>query len=238
MTQGTHQLAATMINQLNRVDTVSNNLANANTVGFKEDSLSEGSFNSYLNRVNEKGEDLSKHSYIMNTVPKIDNNYINSKLGSISITGNNLDFALSQADTYFKIQKDDGSIELSRNGSFKILDNQLVTQNGYKVLDKDNKPILTTDSLFSSKISLVSENFNDLDKIGNNNYISNNKNTKVIENNQDYIIQGSLEKSNTNSMKAMISLIDAQRRFEQAQKAMTGIDDMNKKVIDSIGNGR
>ncbi len=238
MTQGTHQLAATMINQLNRVDVVSNNLANANTVGFKEDSLSEGSFNSYLNRTNEKGEELSKHSYIMNTIPKIDNNYINSKLGSISVTGNNLDFALSQADTYFKIQKDDGAIELSRNGSFKILDNQLVTQNGYNVLDKDNKPISTTDSLFASKISLVSENFNDLDKVGNNNYISNNKNTKIINNNQDYIIQGSLEKSNTNSINSMMSLIEAQRRFEQAQKAMTGIDDLNKKVIDSVGNGR
>ena len=35
MTQGIHQLTASMVNQLNRVDVVSNNLANSNTVGFK-----------------------------------------------------------------------------------------------------------------------------------------------------------------------------------------------------------
>ena len=64
------------------------------------------------------------------------------------------------------------------------------------------------------------------------------ENIKDIEENKDILIQGSLERSNTNSIKSMISLIDAQRRFEQAQKAITSIDEINKKVIDSIGNGR
>ena len=120
MTQGTHPLAASMINQLNRVDMISNNLANTNTVGFKEDSISEGSFNSYLERTNSEGKTVSNLSYIMNTVPKIDNHYINSALGSISPTGNNLDFALSQSDTYFKVEAKNGEIQLSRNGEFKI----------------------------------------------------------------------------------------------------------------------
>ncbi len=58
MTQGLHPLAANMINQLNRVDVISNNLANANTVGFKQDSLVEGSFNNYLEKAERKGEKL------------------------------------------------------------------------------------------------------------------------------------------------------------------------------------
>ena len=238
MTQGTHQLAATMINQLNRVDVISNNLANLNTTGFKADSLSEGSFNSYLERATEKKENISKVSYIMNTVPKIDNNYINSKIGSLSITGNKFDFALSQSNTYFKIQMPNGDIQLTRDGKFKTLDNILVTQNGNKVLDHENKPINSSDSLFVSKISLVSENFVDLKKVGNNNYLSNNKNTKKIDNNLDYLVQGSIEKSNTNSVQSMISMIDAQRRFEQAQKAITSIDEINKKVIADVGSVR
>ena len=34
MNQGTYPLAATMINQINRLDMISNNLANSNTNGF------------------------------------------------------------------------------------------------------------------------------------------------------------------------------------------------------------
>ncbi len=239
MTQGTHQLAAGMINQLNRVDVISNNLANLNTTGFKADSLSEGSFNSYLDRQNKAGEDVSKLSYIMNTVPKIDHNYINSKLGSISPTGNNLDFALSQANTYFKVESQSGDIELTRNGKFKILDGNIVTQNGYKVLDNTNNPIPASRDNLSSALAVVSIDFKDLNKIGNNNYkYSDETKVKRIENNQEYVLQGSIERSNTSSVGSMVSMIDAQRRFEQAQKAMTGIDDINKKVIESIGNGR
>ena len=239
MTQGIHPLAANMINQLNRVDVISNNLANANTTGFKADSLSEGSFNSYLNRKNSEGEEVSNLSYIMNTVPKIDNNYINSKLGSILPTGNNLDFALTQSDAYFRVQSPDGNTELTRDGKFKILDGNIVTQNGYKVLDNNNQPIVADNPELLASISVVSANFKDLEKIGNNNYnIKNNDNVELIDNNQEFILQGSLEQSNTNSMNAMVSLIDAQRRFEQAQKAISGIDELNSKVIDSIGNGR
>ena len=36
----------------------------------------------------------------------------------------------------------------------------------------------------------------------------------------------------------MVSLIEAQRKFEQSQKAIAGIDEINRKVIDTIGNGR
>ena len=239
MTQGTHQLAASMINQLNRVDTISNNLANLNTNGFKSDYVSEGSFNSYLERKNNNNEEVSYESYIMNTVPKIDHNYIDSKLGSITPTGNNLDFALSQANTYFKVENNRGEIELTRDGKFKVLDGNIVNQNGYKVLDNKNNPIVANNEELLSTISVVSANFADLNKIGNNNYKYNKEeNLQLIENNQDYIIQGSIERSNTSSIGSMVSMIDAQRRFEQAQKAIAGIDDINKKVIESIGNGR
>ena len=239
MTQGTHQLAASMINQLNRVDVISNNLANLNTIGFKADNVSEGSFNSYLERTNNEGEKVSHLSYIMNTVPKIDHNYIDSKLGSITPTGNNLDFALSQSNTYFKVESNNGEIELTRDGKFKVLDGNIVNQNGYKVLDNTNNPIAANNEELLATISVVSANFADLDKVGNNNYkYKSEDNIKIIEDNQKYILQGSIERSNTSSIGSMVSMIDAQRRFEQAQKAMTGIDDINKKVIESIGNGR
>jgi len=239
MIQGIHQLTASMVNQLNRVDTISNNIANANTVGFKEDSLSEGSFNNYLDKKIENNEPVSKLSLIMNTIPKIDGNYIDSKVGSIKTTGNKLDFALNHEDTFFKVQNSNGNVELTRDGSFKILDNFLVTQNGYKVLDKENNPIVTNNDAFAPNIAVVSTKFSNLDKIGNNNYkINDTQKLEVIENNDDYLLRGAVESSNVNGIKSMVTLIEAQRKFEQSQKAITGIDEINKKVIDSIGNGR
>ena len=239
MTQGIHPLAASMVNQLNRVDIISNNIANTNTVGFKQDSVTEGSFNNYMKNMKDEKKDISKLSYVINTVPKIDSDFINSKLGSISSTGNKLDFALNKADTFFKIKTPQGDIKLTRNGEFKNLNGTLVTQNGYPVLNNDNETIKIEDESFITSMAVVSTNFANLSKVGDNNYkIKNSKNVSTIENNQDYIIQGAIERSNINPVKSMVSLIDAQRRFEQAQKAIAGIDELNQKVIDSIGNNK
>ena len=239
MTQGTHPLAANMINQLNRVDVIANNLANANTTGFKEDFLVEGSFNNYLTKAESQDKEVLPLSKVMNTIPKIDGDYSNTSMGSVSHTGNKLDFALNRNDMFFKVQNPNGNIELTRDGKFKVLDNKLVTQNGYLVLNDENKEIIVEDENFKLNISIVSTNFDNLDKIGNNNYkVKDKKALEAIVNNNEYIVQGAVEKSNVNSIISMVTLIEAQRQFEQSQKAITGIDDLNKKVIDSIGNGR
>ena len=47
-----------------------------------------------------------------------------------------------------------------------------------------------------------------------------------------------IEKSNINSVTTMVSLIDAHRRLEQAQKAITSINEINQKVIDKVGSVR
>eukprot|EP01156_Anaeramoeba_ignava_P010906 Anaeramoba_ignava/a481217_16.p2 GENE.a481217_16~~a481217_16.p2 ORF type:complete len:242 (+),score=6.71 a481217_16:1268-1993(+) len=241
MTQGTYTLAANMINQINRVDTISNNIANVNTTGFKQDHLVEGSFNNYLQKVeNSSDKEPLALSTVMNTIPKIDGNFINSKLGSITPTGNKLDFALSQGDAFFKVQNQNGDIFLTRDGSFKNLNGELVTQNGYKVLNENNEPIeLGEGEEFINNIAVVSTNFNNLEKIGDNNYkAKNEQDVQVVENNTEYIVKGAIERSNVNSVKSMVALIDANRRFEQAQKAVNGIDEINQKVIDKIGNNQ
>ncbi len=92
MNQGTYPLAAAMINQINRLDMISNNLANTNTNGFKQEATSEGSFNYYLQRAAQEGFTPTKINEVTNTIPKIDAKYINSEQGPIMPTGNTLDF--------------------------------------------------------------------------------------------------------------------------------------------------
>lgn len=239
MNQGIYPLAATMINQLNRVDVLSNNLANSNTNAFKQDNLLEGSFNHYLQKAQSKDKDISKLNQVTNIIPKIDARYVNKTMGAIVPTNNQMDFALKDELTFFKIKNPKtGEILLTRDGAFNTLNNQLVTKNGFQVLNMDNGPIVTEDE-FSLQIAVVKTSFKNLDKKGNNNYqVKSQKEVEILIGNKDKVLQGALEKSNVNSVITMVSLIDSHRRFEQAQKAMTGIDELNQKVIDKIGNGR
>ena len=239
MTQGIHQLTASMVNQLNRVDVISNNLANANTVGFKEENLAEGTFNRYLREKEKKDEVVLKESMVMDTIPKIDTSYKNESLGATKLTGNNLDFALKDKELFFKVKNDQGKIEYTRDGSFKNLAGKLVTQNAFEVLDAQNNSIDVNNPNFKDSIAVIKTDFKNLEKLGNNNYKTvDDKNTELVANNDEYIMQGALEQSNVNTIRTMVGLIEAQRTFERSQKAITGIDQINAKVIDTIGNQR
>lgn len=238
MNQGTYPLAAAMVNQLNRVDNIANNLANANTNGFKQEGLSEGSFNQYLKRATEARQAPTKQEEVFNKVPKIDNKFVDGQVGSIVPTGNSLDFAISEPNAFFKVQDNNGNTLLTRDGSFKVLNGELVTQNGYKVLSADNDAILAEDG-FAQNIGIERTDYKNLEKIGQNNYkVKDEGALTPVFNNEGIVAQGAVEKSNVNSVESMVALIDAHRRFEQAQKAVLGIDETNSKLIDKVGSVR
>jgi flagellar basal-body rod protein FlgG len=236
MNQGTYPLAASMINQINRLDMISNNLANTNTNGFKQEGISEGSFNHYLQKAQEQGFTPSKINEITNTIPKMNGKFINSEQGPIMPTGNTLDFALNKSDTFFKIQDPSGEVLYTRDGAFKNLDGFLVNSNGHYILNNDNEPI-STEEEFVSQIAVVKIDYKELDKYKDNNFkAKEGAFIEGIELNDSEIHQGAIERSNVNSVTAMVGLIDAHRRFEQAQKAVSTIDELNGKLIEKIGN--
>lgn len=236
MNQGTYPLAAAMVNQLNRVDMISNNLANANTVGFKQEGMTEGSFNNYLNRAQQEGFTPTKINTITNTIPKLDGKYINEEIGPIVETGDALDFALKDSNSFFKVMNEGGQVEYTRDGSFKIMDNFLVDSKGRNILDNNNEPIVAEDD-YINQISVVKIDFKDLEKVGYNNYKTKpGAQVEQLELNDGEMMQGALEKSNINTVSTMVALIDANRRFQQTQKGISAIDEMNTNVIDKIGN--
>jgi flagellar basal-body rod protein FlgG len=236
MNQGTYPLAASMINQISRLDNISNNLANVNTNGFKQDGLTETTFNYYLERAQNEGITPTKGNVVNNNIPKIDSKYIDGEAGPIASTGNKLDFALKQPDTFFKSQNENGDIVYTRDGAFKVLDGFLVDSKGNNILNNDNGPIVVDENV-NSQVSVTQIAYSNLEKIGSNNYkLKNEDEIQIYDNNDGLIIQGAIEKSNVNSVTAMVELIDAHRRFEQSQKAISTIDQINGKVIEQIGN--
>ena len=236
MNQGTYPLAASMINQFNRLDQISNNLANINTNGFKQEGTTETTFNYYLQKMQEENIAPTKINTVTNNIPKIDSKFINSEMGPIAMTGNALDFALNNPDTFFKVQNTNGDIVYTRDGAFKNLDNFLVDGNGNNVLNADNEPIVVEDN-FASQIGVTKIPYANLEKIGDNTYKLKNPNElEIFENNDNLLVSGAIEKSNVNSVSSMVELIDAHRRFDQSQKAISSIDSLNASLIEKIGS--
>ena len=236
MNQGTYPLAASMINQINRLDQISNNLANTNTHGFKQDGLTETTFNQYLQRAQNEGFTPTKINTVTNNIPKIDAMYIDGEVGAIASTGNKLDFALEQADTFFKLQDQNGDIVYTRDGAFKNLDGFLVDSNGNNILNINDGPI-EVDGNVREQIGVTQIAFSNLEKVGNNSFKLKDENEiAVFDNNDGLIVEGAIEKSNVNSVTAMVELIDAHRRFDQSQKAIKTIDELNATLIEKIGS--
>ncbi|MGB5919650.1 flagellar hook-basal body protein [Arcobacter sp.] len=241
MNQGMYPLAAAMVNQINRVDTVSNNLANSRTIGFKQENLGEGTFNNYLLKANLEGKKSEYINELTNKVPKIDQKFIDSSQGPIVQTGNDLDFALKEPQTFFAVLDQNGNVEYTKDGSFKNLDGFLVDSKGNNVLSADGEPIAIEEG-YKQAIGVFNIDYNNLEKFGDNNYKLKDEQqaavqVQAMEDNENFVLQGSLEQSNVNSVMAMVQLIEAQRSYEQAQKGITGIDSMNKTIIQKLGNG-
>ena len=235
MNQGVYPLAASMINQINRLDQISNNLENVNTLGFKQEGTTETTFNYYLQKMESQQKLMLKESVVTNNIPKIDSRYTNAEMGPIVMTGNSLDFALNEPDTFFKIQNENGDIVYTRDGAFKNLDGFLVDSNGNNVLNADNEAIVIEDG-FESQIGVAKTPYTNLEKMGDNTYLVKNVDeAEQIENNDGRIVRGAVEQSNVNSVTAMVELIDAHRRFDQSQRAIKTIDDLNAGLIEKIG---
>ncbi len=235
MNLGVYPLAASMVNQVNRLDQISNNLANLNTFGFKQEGTTETTFNYYLHKMEKAQQIMLKESVVSNNIPKIDSRYINSEMGPIVMTGNALDFALNKPDTFFKIQNENGDIVYTRDGAFKNLDGFLVDSNGNNVLSTDNAVIAIEDG-FELQIGVSRTPYTNLEKVGDNTYLAKDiVQVEDFDNNDNMILRGSVESSNVNSVTAMVELIDAHRRFDQSQRAIKAIDELNSGLIDKIG---
>ena len=106
MLKGLYTAYTGMLNEQHRLDTLTNNLANASTVGFKKEGATSESFRDVLT---VKIKDTSTNSYMnerigrANPGVKIGENYTNYTQGSFRITDNTYDLALA-GEGFFAIE--------------------------------------------------------------------------------------------------------------------------------------
>ncbi len=145
------------IAQQKNVETIANNVANANTPGFKKDQVVFKEYLAALERPNQdvdlpkkewKPEDFYRSYNAEDSFVKVDGSYTLHEQGQLSPTGNSFDNALN-GPGFFEVLTPNG-IRYSRKGSFSISnDGKLVTDQGYHVLSKDAPPIAGTDGVMT-----------------------------------------------------------------------------------------
>jgi flagellar basal-body rod protein FlgF len=220
-----------------RLATLADNVANINTVGFR---ATEIKFQDVLQR--SGGTDVH---YVD---PGAE--FLSEKNGALAPTGNTLDFAI-RGNAYFQVQTPSGPA-LTRDGRFSLTPTgNLVTVEGYSVLDAGGAPIqvptrsadisLGNDGSIQANgqrvasLGLFEANMNNgYQRVGGSAFIPSAGAQAVVDRIDAGVVQGFVEESNVNAIQEMTRLIMVQRNFEDVsatmQKNETSLDDAIKSL--------
>jgi len=239
-----------------RLDTISNNLANVNTTGFKKEAYAfQDTFQrlatDYLtdDRQNLRAEEIWPRAYVQ-ARPRLSGQYSDQSQGPMQATGNPLDLAIV-GEGYFKVRTPEGD-RLTRSGSFQLAsDGRLLTEQGYEVLGDGGALVLPRDTNIqidmNGRIKADGEDIGVLDLVNvsdpkalvkqGKNLFSIRQGSRATEIPVDgaSVQQGYLEKSNVEIVSEMVNMMEAQRAFEINQKIMTTTDGMESLVINKVG---
>ena len=212
-----------------------NNLANAQTVGFKSDLEQFRSMPVY-------GPGHPTRVYAMAERPGTD-----MAPGAIQTTGRELDVAIN-GDGWIAVQGEDGRESYTRAGDFRLTTTGLLqTGTGLQVLGNDgpiaippaDKLEIGRDGTISiiplgdnastlvevDRIKLVNAPLEKLEKLSNGQIHLKQGEKPLIADAKVKLIQGSLESSNVNAIDAMVEMIELARNFELQVKVMQTADE-------------
>ncbi|MDD4974480.1 MAG: flagellar basal-body rod protein FlgG [Bacteriovorax sp.] len=252
--------ASGMSAQETYVSTISNNIANVNTVGFKRGRTEIDDLG--YETIQEPGA-RSSSSTTYNVGTQIGSGARVSAIrkeftaGSPQITNNPFDLMVN-GEGFFGIIMPNGELKFTRDGSFNVdAQGVLVNKQGYKIYPGFNFPPNTSSVMiaengkaeafvkgqteptsvgqipvftFVNSVGLKSQGAN-LYQVS----LSSGQPVQSIagENNAGAIMQGALEASNVSPMTEMTDLIRAQRAYEMNSKVM-GVADQMMQTINNI----
>ena len=256
MVKGLYTAYTGMLNEQNRMDIITNNLANASTVGYKKEGSTSQSFDDVLT-VKIKDQSVGMRNVqkigIKNPGVKIGENYTDYSQGSFRITGNTYDLALS-GEGFFAIEftnkAGETDTKYTRAGQFTLnKDGYLVTEEGDYVLDTQNRRIrlntlidssITDDGTIYQNDQAVAKiqvtdfaDYDYLEKYGET-YYQPIQGAQTIASNAQ-VKSGYLEMANVQIVSEMVNLISITRAYESNQKVVQTIDDTLDVAVNQIG---
>ena len=257
MIRGLYTAAAGMTAQQKNIDVISNNIANVNTNGFKQDraefqdlmyqSLNYTAGATSTTTSNPTGIDTG----LGVRVSGIQKNFLQ---GNLKETGNTYDIAI-QGNGFFQITTPQGEVGYTRNGAFKLdSDGAMVDGSGYKLEPEIVIPpelikisigqdgTVTGQDAATGAITTLGQinlvNFINpagLAPQGNSLYLATDVSGDPIEatpglDGMGTVRQGMIEGSNVQLVTEMVNLITAQRGYEANSKSINTTDSMLQTV--------
>ncbi len=247
--------------QQTRMSAISNNLANASTIGFKRDrpvfqdliyqNVVQVGAQSSEDTLNPSGLNLGTGVRTVATEKLFTQ-------GNIIQTGNSLDIAI-QGRGLLQVTLPDGTQAYTRDGTLQMDETgQLVTSMGYPIEPSITIPDNTLSITISSDgvVSVLEPgsaapsevgniqladfiNLTGLQPIGNNLFLesaasgSPQTGTPGLDG-LGTVVQSSLEASNVNTVEELVNMIEAQRAYEMNSKAISTVDQMLQYATNNL----
>lgn len=241
--------------QLN-LDTISNNLSNVNTTGFKKTRVEfKDLLYEQIRRSNFANDEGRPTSMEVGNGVALSATLRSFEGGSFTQTSNSYDLAID-GEGFFKIRDENNNMYYTRDGSFKTS----VTTNGTKLVTSEghfvqgeNGDLLLGEDVSETAISKDGEvnvkrfdgsqesvgiiqlmkfsNPAGLESKGGNLFVETNASgtaSSPADGSAGNILQGMLETSNVQVVEEMINLITAQRAYEMSSKVIQTADQMQE----------
>ena len=240
-----------------KLEVLSNNLSNINTVGFKQDrtvfrTYLPGSQNHITGTLHTKlisGEPGTLAPFqTSNSLVAFESTRTDFTSGQLRHTGNALDLAID-GNGFFCVQTSEG-IQYTRKGNFTLnQEGVLITQEGLPVLGDggeikidgqdyvvDKEGNISVDGIQIDTLKIV--NFADpqsVKKVGNTLFAPADSSFVEEKAERFMVSQGFIELSNVDAVRVMTEMIEALRGFESYKKVIQSIDEVTSKAIDKVG---
>ncbi|MCI9416162.1 MAG: flagellar hook-basal body protein [Eubacterium sp.] len=264
MVKGLYTAYTGMIEEMRRMDVMTNNLANASTTGFKKEGTVNQSFDAQLAlRIKDSSDILPARKLgDVSLGVKVGETYRDYTQGSFYVTDNPYDVALDGEGFFaieFRGKNGETSIKYTRDGAFTVDRNgYLMTKDGDYVLNANGarntaggqanyvRVDPNQDVTIDADGSVYQNNVR-VSQIGIVDFADYNYLEKYGENLYDVvpggqlresaarIEQGCLEMSNVNVVTEMVNMITITRAYEANQKIVTTIDETLDKAVNAVG---
>lgn len=222
---------------LREMQTVANNLANLSTTGFRKEGVI---FAEHVKALDGKESSLSMATANVRLTVQ--------QQGTLTQTNGDFDFAI-EGDGFFMIETPEGQL-LSRAGSFTPnAEGELVTPDGYRLLDGGGAPIfippdarsisvsadgtLSADGVPQTQISLFTPV--DPTDLTRQNGVRFSIKGEVEPVEGSSIMQGFVEDSNVNPVIEIARMIEVQHAYELGQSFMDKEDERIRGVLSTLG---
>jgi|LGOV01.1.fsa_nt_gb flagellar basal body rod protein FlgG len=229
MISGFYASAQGMMSHQTFLNTIGNNIANVNTVGYKPQTTGFSAL-LYRNLNNEDNGSLS-----IGSGSKVEKTGLVINQGALQKTDAPYDCAIDGTGFFALKNPETNEITYTRDGSFKMLLSEdkgyLVNSSGNYVLDANQNPIDISNGFDPKEIGAVDfVNPYGLKLMGNNQYSETEKSGLAKVDSGIKIRAGWLESSATDISKEMVKMIEASKGFSFNSKLIQTADEMEKIV--------